>query len=553
MPAVLEPAGGSDVAGLRTRAEKQGDNWIVNGQKIWTSGAHYSDYGLLITRTDPNVPKHKGLTMFFLDMKSPGVEIRPIKQANGMQEFNEVYFTDVVIPDSQRLGSVGDGWSVSLTTLMNERMSIGARLATGFPEIFEFCSSLMTEDGPAIDDRATRSKLASWAVKASGLKYTSYRAVSALSKGERPGPENSIGKLVAGMNAAGHRELCDGPAGRGRRPDRRRRGRGGGQFQQMLLSSPGIRIAGGTDEILRNIIAERVLGLPGDIRVDKDVPFNKIPTKGRVGAAARTRMNDRMRHGANARHYDDEGSHRRARRAPERALFRPRLPAQPVPRETIDHVLTMAQRTASWCNSQPWQVLIASGEAKERFRKLIYAEAASGAEDDHDFPPPREYLGVYLERRRESGFQLYNTLGIARGDKAAYAKQALENYNFFGAPHVAIIHTDEPLGIYGAVDCGAYVGNFMLAAQALGLGTIPQAALARHSGLIRRHFKLADDRKVVCGISFGFADHAPKVNSYRTSRASIADTVTFVERVDQRETPVAWRDQGFSESIRLDQ
>ena len=108
-------------------------------------------------------------------------------------------------------------------------------------------------------------------------------------------------------------------------------------------------------------------------------------------------------------------------------------------------------------------------------------------------------------------------------------KQALENYNFFGAPHVAIIHTDEPLGIYGAVDCGAYVGNFMLAAQALGLGTIPQAALARHSGLIRRHFKLADDRRVVCGISFGFADNAHKVNSYRTSRASVADTVTFVD------------------------
>ena len=117
-----------------------------------------------------------------------------------------------------------------------------------------------------------------------------------------------------------------------------------------------------------------------------------------------------------------------------------------------------------------------------------------------------------------------------RGDKAAYAKQALENYNFFGAPHVAIIHTDEPLGIYGAIDCGAYVGNFMLAAQALGLGTIPQAALARHSGLIRRHFKLGDDRRVVCGISFGFADNAHKVNSYRTSRASVADTVTFVDK-----------------------
>ena len=212
----------------------------------------------------------------------------------------------------------------------------------------------------------------------------------------------------------------------------------------------------------------------------------------------------------------------------ERYSVRAFLP-QPVPRETIAHVLATAQRTASWCNSQPWQVLIASGEPKEEFRKLIYAEASSGAKDDSDFTPPREYVGVYLDRRRESGFQLYNTLGIARGDKAAYAKQALENYNFFGAPHVAIIHTDEALGVYGAIDCGAYVSNFMLATQALGLGTIPQAALARQSGLIRKHFNLAEDRRVVCGISFGFADNAHKVNSYRTSRASVADTATFVE------------------------
>jgi nitroreductase len=211
----------------------------------------------------------------------------------------------------------------------------------------------------------------------------------------------------------------------------------------------------------------------------------------------------------------------------ERYSVRAFLPRE-VPRDTIEQVLKVAQRTASWCNSQPWQVVIASGEARERFRKLIYAEAASGAAENSDYPFPREYLGVYLERRRESGFQLYNTLGIPRGDKMAYAKQALENYNFFGAPHVAIIHTTEPLGVYGAVDCGAYVGNFMLAAQALGLGTIPQAALARHSGLIRRHFNLGDDRRVVCGISFGYADHAHRVNGYRTSRAALADTVTFV-------------------------
>ena len=212
----------------------------------------------------------------------------------------------------------------------------------------------------------------------------------------------------------------------------------------------------------------------------------------------------------------------------ERYSVRAFLP-KPVPQETIEQVLKVAQRTASWCNSQPWQVVIASGEARERFRKLIYTEAASGAPDNSDFPVPREYRGVYLDRRRESGFQLYNTLGIARGDKAAYAKQALENYNFFGAPHVAIIHTDEPLGIYGAIDCGAYVSNFMLAAQALGLGTIPQAALARHSALIRKHFDLADDRRVVCGISFGYADHGHKVNSYRTSRAKVADTATFID------------------------
>ena len=276
-----EPSAGSDVAGLRTRAERDGDRWMINGQKIWTSGAHYSDYGILITRTDPTVPKHKGLTMFYIDMRSPGVEVRPIKQANGMQEFNEVFFTNLRVPDSQRLGAVGDGWNVSLTTLMNERMSIGARLATGFAELFDFCCNLMTEDGLAIDDRATRSRLANWAVKSSGLKYTSMRAITSLSKGERPGPENSIGKLVSGtmlQDIAAYAMDLQGANGMLNDPET---AEAAGQFQAMLMSSPSTRIAGGTDEILRNIIAERVLGLPGDIRVDKDVPFNKIPTRGR--------------------------------------------------------------------------------------------------------------------------------------------------------------------------------------------------------------------------------------------------------------------------------
>ena len=201
----------------------------------------------------------------------------------------------------------------------------------------------------------------------------------------------------------------------------------------------------------------------------------------------------------------------------------------PVPREVIDRILTAAQRTASWCNSQPWQVTITSGEATKKFRDVLYPVAASGTPSSGDFEFPRENRGAYLDRRRESGFQLYNTLGIARGDKAAYAEQALQNFNFFGAPHVAIITSDEALGVYGAVDCGGYVNNFMLAAQALGVATVPQAALAFHSAVVRKHFGIADDRRVVCGISFGYADGEHKVNSYRTSRAQLGDVATFVE------------------------
>lgn len=273
-----EPVAGSDLAGLRTRAEKQGDVWVINGQKIWTSGAHYSDYGILLVRTDPTVAKHDGLTMFFLDMRSPGVEIRPIKQMNGQSGFNEVYFTDVRIPDSQRLGDVGQGWKVSLTTLMNERLSIGSGMPTGVPELIEFCSELQLEDGPAIENAAVRSKIATWATRASGLRYTSYRSISALSKGQTPGPENSIGKLVAGTTLQEVAQLALDLQGQmGVMLDT-----SGGdvmdRFQAMLMRAPATRIEGGTDEILRNIIAERVLGLPADPRADRGMPFNKIPT-----------------------------------------------------------------------------------------------------------------------------------------------------------------------------------------------------------------------------------------------------------------------------------
>jgi len=276
-----EPAAGSDLAGLRTRAQRDGADWIINGQKIWTSYAQYSDWGMLITRTDPAVAKHRGLTMFLLDMKTPGVEVRPIKQANGQSGFNEVFFNDVRIPESRRIGGVNDGWNVAMTMLMNERLVIGLGMPTGFEDIFDLCSNLQTADGPAIDDPTIASKLATWAARSSGLKYTVFRSLSALSRGETPGPENSIGKLVAGST---QQEIAmfalDLQAQSGALVDPAMAA-ASARFQAMLMRSPGTRIEGGTDEIQRNIIAERVLGLPADIRVDKDLPFNQIPTSAR--------------------------------------------------------------------------------------------------------------------------------------------------------------------------------------------------------------------------------------------------------------------------------
>jgi len=207
---------------------------------------------------------------------------------------------------------------------------------------------------------------------------------------------------------------------------------------------------------------------------------------------------------------------------------------EPVPRQTIEAILRIAQKTASWNNTQPWQVLIASGEAVERFRKLMLELAGGGSIPGHytvepqsDFPFPREYRGVALERRRACGFQLYDAVGVQRGDKAGYARQSMRNFALFDAPHVAIITTDEALGVYGAVDCGAYVTNFMTAATAYGVGTIAQAALAVHSTSIREHFGIGDDRRVVCGISFGRADTSHPVNGYRTTRAPLEEVVRW--------------------------
>ena len=201
---------------------------------------------------------------------------------------------------------------------------------------------------------------------------------------------------------------------------------------------------------------------------------------------------------------------------------------RPVPRATIARILELAQRTASWCNAQPWQVIVTSGAATERFREAIYRHAIS-SKADADIPFPREYRGVYLARRRECGFQLYDSVGIKRGDREASARQGLENFRLFGAPHVAIITSDEALGVYGAVDCGAYVSNFALVARSLGVATIAQAALASQSKFVRNHFRIGDDRLVVCGISFGYEDTAHPANGFRTRRVDVSETVTWVD------------------------
>jgi acyl-CoA dehydrogenase len=274
-----EPAGGSDLAALRTRAERDGDEWVVNGQKIWTSGAHHSDWGILVLRTDPTVPKHKGLTYFYIDMKSPGIEIKPIKQISGASNFNEVYFTDVRVPDSQRLGEVGQGWQVSLTTLMNERASIGGGSSgADFDAVFKLAQRVNIDDRPAMENAAVRAKLADWYCQESGLKFTFYRSLTALSKGETPGPESSIGKLVGAPKSQDMASFAidlmestgviwdEGFAAET------------GLFQQSFMNAPGGRIAGGTDEVMANIIAERVLGLPQEPRVDKGIPFNQVST-----------------------------------------------------------------------------------------------------------------------------------------------------------------------------------------------------------------------------------------------------------------------------------
>ncbi|MFK7977558.1 MAG: acyl-CoA dehydrogenase family protein [Halioglobus sp.] len=273
-----EPSAGSDVAGLRTRAEKDGDNWKVNGQKIWTSGAQYSDYGVVLTRTDPSISKYRGLTLFMIDMRQPGVEVRPIKQMDGGQHFNEVFFNDAVIPDNYRLGEVGGGWTGALTVLMAERLAISGVQPTGFPQFLDLIKSLEIGGEPVANDPIVRERLATWYSQYAGLQALNMRMLTAVAKGGMAGAEASMGKLVgAVMNQEIANFACQmfGPYGvvldDELSPEH-------AHFQDSVLFAPGIRLAGGTDEVMRNILAEQVLGLPQEPRADKGMAFADIPT-----------------------------------------------------------------------------------------------------------------------------------------------------------------------------------------------------------------------------------------------------------------------------------
>jgi len=277
-----EPGAGSDLAGLATSAVRDGDDWIINGQKVWTSLAHKARWGLLLARTDTDTPKHKGLTYFILDMHASGVETRPLRQMTGQAEFNEVYITDARIPDSHRLGAVGDGWRVAMTTLMNERSALGAsgsrRGAGTISEAVGLWAARPDLHTPVLRDHLTQLWL-----RAEAQRLTSERSRASATAGD-PGPEGAIGKMVgAELNQRIYEFCMDllGPEGilyhgydmHGAHRD----GDWRGPIQQRYLRSRANTIEGGTSEVMRNILGERVLGLPGDLRADAGMPWKDVP------------------------------------------------------------------------------------------------------------------------------------------------------------------------------------------------------------------------------------------------------------------------------------
>ncbi|MCU1397840.1 MAG: acyl-CoA dehydrogenase [Acidimicrobiales bacterium] len=266
-----EPGAGSDLAALSTKAELDGEEYVVNGQKVWTSSAHYSDWGILLARTNPDVPKHQGITYFLVDMRTPGIDVRPLRQITGAAHFNEVFLTDVRIPKENVVGEVNRGWGVTMTTLTNERTLIGGSVSNPVEDLLRLADRFGGRTDPN-----RRQDLAATYIRMQLLTFLGWRVQSAVSKGKQPGPESSVLKLAytRQLSAIGDLGLAiagaSGMLSDADDPDVF-------AWTQTFLGQWASRIGGGTDEVQRNIVAERVLGLPGDIRVDKDVPFRSIP------------------------------------------------------------------------------------------------------------------------------------------------------------------------------------------------------------------------------------------------------------------------------------
>jgi len=266
-----EPGAGSDLAGLSTRAVLDGDEWVVTGQKVWTSAAHYSDWGILLARTDADVPKHRGITCLLVDMRSPGVDVRPLRQIDGAIHFNEVFLDEVRVPAANTLGPIGSGWGVAVTMLAHERASIGGGGMYSFEQVLTLARSCADTSDPVV-----RQRLADLYTRFQMLRFLGYRVRTAAERGEQPGPESSVMKLVVSALYETGGDLVvelEGPGGMLNGAD----APFGGKFQDLFMGQWAPRIGGGTDQIQRNIIGERVLGLPGEVRADKHVPFRDLP------------------------------------------------------------------------------------------------------------------------------------------------------------------------------------------------------------------------------------------------------------------------------------
>lgn len=267
-----EPGAGSDLASLQTKAERDGDEWVITGQKVWTSGAQFSDIGEIICRTDPGLPKHKGLTGFIVEMRAPGVEIRPLRQMTGGASFNEVFYNEVRVPDSYRLGDVNNGWAVALTTLMNERAAIGTA-GSGETSMFTRIQAMVKHFG-LNNDAVVREKMADLFIRAKVASYNNQRALDKIRAGQTPGPEMSIAKMALVDNQKRMNDFLCLVLGSKIQADTGEWGTYA--WSQLLLGAPGMRIAGGSDEIMRNIVGERVLGLPKDTGIDSKSAFRDL-------------------------------------------------------------------------------------------------------------------------------------------------------------------------------------------------------------------------------------------------------------------------------------